>query len=118
MAARRRTEVSSREATATRIERDLLGELEIPQNVLYGIRTARSLHNLSFSGRALSAYPLFVRTLVMVKRAAARANRDARVFPPKIANAIEAACDRLAAGDHPEQFPVECSAEAAASRST
>jgi aspartate ammonia-lyase len=107
MAARRRTEVSSREATATRIERDLLGELEIPQNVLYGIRTARSLHNLSFSGRALSAYPLFVRALVMVKRAAARANRDARVFPPKIANAIEAACDQLAAGDHPEQFPVD-----------
>ena len=43
----------------------------------------------------------------MVKKAAARANRDAHVITPRIANAIEAACDSLIAGDHLDQFPVD-----------
>lgn len=107
MAARRRPAIISREVAASRIERDSLGELEVPARRLYGIRTVRSIRNLSFSGRALGAYPHYVRALAVVKKAAARANRDARAIDDRIANAIEAACDVLIAGEHLDQFPVD-----------
>src|SRR5271166_5536243 len=107
MAARRRPAIISREVAASRIERDSLGELEVPARALYGIRTVRSIRNLSFSGRILGDHPLHVRALAIVKKAAARANRDARVITSKIANAIEAACDALIAGEHLDQFPVD-----------
>ena len=107
MAARRRSAVILREGAASRIERDSIGELEVPARRLYGIRTVRSLSNLSFSGRALGDYPVYVRALAMVKKAAARANCHARTLTPKIAGAIEAACDVLIAGDYLDQFPVD-----------
>lgn len=107
MAARRRSAVILREGAASRIERDSIGELEVPARRLYGIRTVRSLDNLSFSGRALSDYPVYVRALATVKKAAARANAHARTITAKIAGAIEAACDALLAGDYLDQFPVD-----------
>jgi aspartate ammonia-lyase len=107
MAARRRRAVISHQVAAARVERDSLGELEVPARALYGIRTVRSLRNLSFSGRVLRAYPLYVRALAIVKKAAARANRDARVVDARIAGAIEAGCDSLIAGDYLDQFPVD-----------
>ena len=107
MAARRRIATPSREPAPSRIERDSIGEIEVPAGALYGIRTIRSIRNLSFSGRVLGAYPLYVRALAIVKKAAARANHDAGVIKPRIADAIEAACDALIAGAHLDQFPVD-----------
>ncbi|HKF30037.1 MAG TPA: lyase family protein, partial [Candidatus Binataceae bacterium] len=103
MAERRRR----RPAADIRRERDLLGELEVPAHALYGIHTMRSVNNLSFSGRKLGDYPVYVGALAMVKKAAARANRDAAVLPARLARAIESACDALIHGEYPEQFPVE-----------
>jgi len=94
-------------AAGIRRERDLLGELEVPAHALYGIHTLRSLNNLSFSGRKLGDYPVYVGALATVKKAAARANRDAGVLPARLARAIEFACDALIRGEHPEQFPVD-----------
>ncbi|MBV8135218.1 MAG: aspartate ammonia-lyase [Deltaproteobacteria bacterium] len=96
-----------RPAAGTRRERDLLGELEVPAQALYGIHTVRSLNTLSFSGRKLGDYPVYVGALAMVKKAAARANRDAAVLPARVARAIEYACDALIRGEHAEQFPVD-----------
>ena len=97
-----------RRATAgSRRERDLLGELEVPARALYGIHTVRSLNTLSFSGRKLGDYPVYIRALAMVKKAAARANRDAAVLPARVTLAIEYACDALIRGEHAEQFPVD-----------
>jgi aspartate ammonia-lyase len=107
MAARRRPAIVLREAAASRIERDSMGEAEVPANRLYGIRAVRSIRNLSFSGRVLGAYPRYVRALASVKKAAACANRDARVIPAPIAKAIEAACDALLAGAYLDHFPVD-----------
>jgi aspartate ammonia-lyase len=90
-----------------RIERDIIGDLEVPARALYGIHTVRSIHNLSFSGRTLGAYPAYVRALAIVKKAAARANRDARVLEPRMLKAIEAACAEVIAGKHLDQFPVD-----------
>lgn len=83
-----------------RVERDLIGALEIPSAALYGIQTARAVANLSFSGRTLGDYPAMVRGLAMVKCAAARANFDAGVIDAKIARAIGRACRALMAGGY------------------
>ncbi len=87
-----------------RVERDLIGALEIPAAALYGIQTARSAANLSFSGRRLGDYPAMVRGLAMVKCAAARANLDAGVIDAKIARAIGRACRALMAGGYSDDL--------------
>jgi len=91
----------------TRRETDLLGDLDIPADALYGIHTIRALHSLTFSDRILSHYPTYLTALATVKKAAARANRDAAVLPARLARAIERACDTLIQGDHTDSFPVD-----------
>jgi aspartate ammonia-lyase len=91
----------------TRIEKDLLGERAVPADALYGIHTVRAVENLGFSGRVLANYPDYIRALATVKKAAARANRDAHVIDAQRQGSIERACDSLIRGDHLAQFPVD-----------
>jgi aspartate ammonia-lyase len=90
-----------------RIETDSLGTVEVPAHALYGARTVRAIDNLSFSGRKLGSCPAYVRALGFVKRAAARANRDASVLEAEIADAIDVAAGRLGEGELLEHFPVD-----------
>jgi len=91
----------------TRIEKDLLGKRAVPSDALYGIHTVRAVENLGFSGRILANYPDYIRALATVKKAAARANRDAHVIDAHRLDAIERACDALIRGEHLTQFPVD-----------
>ena len=88
----------------TRIERDFLGEKELPDTAYYGVQTLRGKENFHITGVPMSLEPNFVRAFGYVKKAAALANRDLNVLDAKIANAIAAACDRLIAGEMREQF--------------
>jgi aspartate ammonia-lyase len=97
----------SAEPPGTRIEKDLLGELAVPADALYGVQTVRAIENLSFSGRILGNYPDYIRALATVKKAAARANRDAHVIDARRQGAIERACDALIRGEHLAQFPID-----------
>jgi aspartate ammonia-lyase len=92
---------------ATRREQDSLGPIDVPAAALYGARTARALQNLSFSGRTLGGCPAYLRTLAQVKMAAARANADAGVIGRDVAEAIEQAAVRVAAGESAEHFPAD-----------
>ena len=65
------------------------------------------MRNLSFSARALGLYPQYVKALALVKKAAARANRDAGVIDSQIADAIEAACDEILNSDDRSNFLVD-----------
>ncbi len=94
-------------SSGTRIEKDLLGERAVPADALYGIHTLRAVENLGFSGRVLANYPDYIRALAMVKKAAARANRDAHVIDARRQGAIERACDALIHSEHLKQFPVD-----------
>jgi aspartate ammonia-lyase len=94
-------------SSGTRIEKDLLGERAVPADALYGIHTVRAVENLGFSGRILANYPDYIRALATVKKAAARANRDALVIDARRQGTIERACDALIRGDHLTQFPVD-----------
>ncbi|HTY16269.1 MAG TPA: lyase family protein [Myxococcota bacterium] len=95
------------EARATRVEADRLGSLELPADALAGIHSERALRHLGFSGRRLADYPELVRALALVKRAAARANRAAGQLGAREADAIEAACQALAAGEAAEALAVD-----------
>lgn len=92
----------------TRTEVDLLGSREVPADVYWGIHTLRAIENFPISGRRIDDFPTFVRGMVQVKKASARANRRLKVLPRDVADAIEAACDRiLDDGACMDQFPTD-----------
>ena len=87
-----------------RIEKDFLGEKQLPDDAYYGIQTLRGKENFHITGMPVSREPYFVKAFGYVKKAAALANRDLGVLDRKVADAIAAACDRLIAGEMGEQF--------------
>jgi aspartate ammonia-lyase len=76
-----------------RIEKDTLGEVRVPDDALYGAQTQRAVENYPISG--LREHPLFIRAFILLKRAAALANRELEAMDDSLANAIVAACDRI-----------------------
>ncbi|ODS62400.1 MAG: aspartate ammonia-lyase [Arenimonas sp. SCN 70-307] len=92
-------------AGKTRIERDSLGELEVPAEALYGIQTQRAVLNFPISGLHMPRE--FLRALGLVKAAAAEANASLGHLPPDVAGAIRDAALHVAAGDLDGQFPVD-----------
>jgi aspartate ammonia-lyase len=87
-----------------RKEHDFLGELDIPDNVYYGVQTMRALDNFNITGIPISKEPYFIQAFGYVKKAAALANRDCGVLDPKVCEAICFACDKLIAGEYTNQF--------------
>jgi fumarate hydratase, class II len=89
---------------ATRIEKDTFGPIEVPADRLWGAQTQRSLQNFAISGERM---PLaLVRSLAIVKKAAALVNQDLGALEPKLADAIVRAADEVAGGKHDEEFPL------------
>src|SRR3954465_12895110 len=89
----------------TRIERDSMGEMEVPANALYGASTQRAVVNFPISGRGLPAE--FIRALALIKQAAAETNGELGLLPGDVASAIAAAAGEVAAGAHADQFPID-----------
>ena len=88
-----------------RIERDSLGELEVPAEALWGAQTQRAVQNFPISGQRMPAG--FIRAMALIKSAAARANADLGLLDARHAEAIESAAAEVAEGRHAEQFPVD-----------
>lgn len=91
----------------TRKEHDFIGELEIADDVYYGIQTFRALENFHISGRSLKNYPFFIKAFAQVKKAAALTNKEVGVLDADKADALAKACDRLIAGEFLDQFVVD-----------
>ncbi|HEX5386238.1 MAG TPA: aspartate ammonia-lyase [Gemmatimonadales bacterium] len=91
--------------TATRIERDPLGEKAVPADALYGIQTQRAVENFPISG--LRPLPAFVDAVVWIKRSAALTHRDTGRLEPRLAEAIVRAADEVLGGKHRDQFVVD-----------
>ena len=89
----------------TRIEKDSLGEMEVPADSYYGAQTARAVHNFPISG--LKPHPAFVWATVIIKKCAARANMATGRLPDEIGRAIEAAADEILSGRFADQFVVD-----------
>ncbi|MDM8552198.1 aspartate ammonia-lyase [Desulfobacterales bacterium HSG2] len=90
-----------------RMEHDLLGDREVPADAYYGIQTLRALENYDITGISLSHFPTLIRSLAMVKKAAAKANQKLGDLDKDIAEAICAACDEIIAGNLHSQFVVD-----------
>ena len=88
-----------------RRERDTLGEVAVPADALYGAQTARAVENFPISG--WHAFPAFIRATVLVKKAAALANRESGRLDAERCEAIVGVCDEILAGKHHEQFVVD-----------
>ncbi|MEJ7616132.1 MAG: lyase family protein [Pyrinomonadaceae bacterium] len=83
-------------AAAMRVEKDSLGELQVPADAYYGVQTARAVANFPISG--LKPHPAFVRATVQIKKAAAVVNARLGELPQGTADAIVAAADEVLGG--------------------
>lgn len=81
----------------TRIEEDLLGELEINNEAFYGIHTQRAINNFKISKSRILDYPLFIKGLVVTKKACACANKEIGTIAATKADMIINACDEILA---------------------
>src|SRR6201991_5239853 len=91
--------------TSFRIERDSMGELQVPADALWGAQTQRAVQNFPISGLTLPR--AFIAALGLIKQAAARANTRLGLLDTEVARAIDAAAAEVAAGRHDGQFPID-----------
>ena len=90
-----------------RIENDLLGDLQVPENAYYGVQTQRAIENFYISGVKLNQYPQFIKGLAYVKWAAAETNYTLGLLENKLKNAIIAAAKEVIEGKFDEEFPID-----------
>ncbi len=92
---------------ATRTEKDLLGEKQVPADAYYGVQTARALENFQISGIPINRYPEFIQAWAIVKLAAAQANTDTGGMTKEKLAAIEKATQAVLKGEYLNQFTVD-----------
>jgi len=91
----------------TRIEHDLLGDREVPDEALYGIQTLRALENFPITGVPLREFPSLIDALAAVKEAAALANAERGLLSEELSELITRAAREIRAGRHHEHFLVD-----------
>src|SRR5438046_725897 len=91
--------------SATRREKDTLGEIDVPAEALWGAQTQRGLENYPIS--FFHPYPAFVRAMVRIKKAEAIANAETGRLDAKRRDAIVKAADEILAGQHDGQFVMD-----------
>jgi fumarate hydratase class II len=89
----------------TRIERDSMGEMEVPADAYYGASTQRAVLNFPISGEPLPRR--FIRALGLVKKAAAQTNLELGLLSRRRARAITAAANEVIAGELDAHFPID-----------
>ncbi|NBE81115.1 class II fumarate hydratase [Micromonospora rubida] len=93
------------EAAGYRIERDSMGEVEVPAEALWRAQTQRAVQNFPISGRGIE--PAQIKALAQIKGAAAEVNGELGVIDADVAAAIAAAAAHVAAGGYDDQFPID-----------
>ncbi|MDX1482284.1 MAG: class II fumarate hydratase [Woeseiaceae bacterium] len=88
-----------------RIEKDSMGELEVPEDALWAAQTQRAVNNFPISG--LTMPRRFIEALGLVKWAAAGANAELGLLKSDLAIAVQRAALEVAEGEHDAHFPVD-----------
>jgi len=88
-----------------RLERDSLGQVEVPQNALYGVQTQRAVENFPISN--LKPYKAFIWSMAVIKTAAAKVNADLGLLEIEKASAIISAGNEIMDGEWEDQFVVD-----------
>lgn len=89
----------------SRIEKDFLGEMDLPQDCYWGIHTQRAVNNFHLS--SLKVHSSLIRALAKVKKACCLANAELGFLPSGKANAILKACEDIISGLLADQFPLD-----------
>jgi len=92
-------------ANGFRIERDSMGELQVPEHALWGAQTQRAVQNFPISGLPMPRG--FIRALGLIKWATAGANAELGLMPTNKAVAIQGVALKVADGDYDEHFPID-----------
>jgi len=88
-----------------RIEKDTLGDVKVPSDVLWGAQTERSRNNFRIG--PVASMPIeIVHAFAHLKRAAAITNCECGVLSEEIRDLISSACAEILNGDHDDQFPL------------
>ena len=98
---------SLKENSTYRIEKDLLGTMEIPQECYHGIQTQRAINNFKLSVKKLTDYPELINALAYVKSACATANLQQKFLDEVKANAIIKAAEYVQTGQFNKSFAID-----------
>ena len=88
-----------------RVEHDTMGEVRVPADHLWGAQTQRSFQNFAIGTETMPEG--IIRAFAVLKKAAARANRDSGKLDEARCGLITAACDQILAGRWPGEFPLK-----------
>jgi len=88
-----------------RIEKDSMGEIQVPKNALYAAQTQRAVNNFPISG--LKMPRAFIRALGLIKQIAAQVNFDLGLMDEKMCKAIQQAAADVSSGKYDEHFPID-----------
>jgi fumarate hydratase class II len=91
--------------TDYRVEKDSLGEVQVPVSAYYAAQTQRAVQNFPVSG--MTPYPAFIWSMAVIKRSAAQVHKDLGLMDAKLADAIIQAADEVIAGKLNDQFVVD-----------
>jgi len=93
------------EESETRIERDSMGEVRVPASAKWRAQTQRAVENFPISGLRLERAQ--IEALARIKASVASVKRDEGLIDPDLADAIVAAAEAVAGGEHDDQFPID-----------
>lgn len=89
----------------TRIEKDSLGDVQVPAEAYWGSQAERSRNLFKISG--LTEHPKMIDAFVLLKKACAEANTELGLLDQEVGKAISAAADEVLSGKMRDQFPVD-----------
>lgn len=90
---------------AMRVVRDSMGEMQVPENAMYGATTARAVENFPIS--ELRFGRTFLHALGLIKSATAQVNKDLGLLDPAMSDLISAAAEDVANGEFDGEFPID-----------
>lgn len=88
-----------------RIEKDSMGDLDVPESALYAAQTQRAINNFPISG--LTMPPAFIKTVALIKKCAAKVNIELGELEATQGDAIIQAAEQIIRGQHNDQFPLD-----------
>ena len=89
-----------------RIEKDTMGNVEVPADKYWGAQTQRSKQNFPIGGENMKMPIEIIRAFAILKKAAAETNHELGALDKEKADMIGQVCDEIRSGDHDEQFPL------------
>ena len=88
-----------------RVEKDSMGELQVPANALYAAQTQRAIDNFPISGLVLPS--AFIKTIALIKKNAAKVNMELGGLDKPQGDAIVEAAQQVMDGQYQDQFPID-----------